>query len=447
MVKIVGLLLVIPFLLLACNNGLLTNSDTVSGSISDRAVATVDISYEAGDTGATTTEIKPYLHLDNNGTTALDLTQVEIRYYFTDDGLTPSSVISFFTPGTQYLANPTFTGSGSTEYMSLTFASGVPTLAAGGSDTIKVYIKPSSGSFTQTNDYSFNAADTSFTLNPNIVVLYAGAVVYGTPPTGGSTPTPSPTPTATPSATPTPTKTPSPTPSKTPSPAPTATPVPIDFSIWELQEPSGSGTSPTITYPLTGYSTAYFYVAADGSQAFMDTATGITTSGSSHPRTEMREMTSGSPAAWASTGINTETVSGKVTLQGDGSSGTSTIGQVFNSTLDIPLCELQYTQAANSSGGNFQVLYEEAKGAGNNTYFSSVCAVGSTYSYELALSAGVLTVSINGTVVYTHTPSSGIQADQFYFKCGDYDQTSVAGSVTTTPYTIVEASAIKVVHQ
>lgn len=178
----------------------------------------------------------------------------------------------------------------------------------------------------------------------------------------------------------------------------------------------------------------------------MDTATGSTTSGSVHCRCELRETTtSGAGAAWTWTGNNTMTVFAAVTLLGGGSGGKTTIGQVFDGTDSITLCELQYTQAKNSAGGNFQILYEEAKGAGSNVYFSDTAAVGSLFSYELALSGGVLTVSINGAQVYSHSPSYSGKA--FYFKAGDYDQTAVAGAVNTTPYTTVEAYSIAVVHQ
>jgi hypothetical protein len=60
---------------------------------------------------------------------------------------------------------------------------------------------------------------------------------------------------------------------------------------------------------LKGYEDDYFYLAEDGGQIFMDPATGITTSGSQHCRTELREQTPGAgSAAWASTGTNTMTV-------------------------------------------------------------------------------------------------------------------------------------------
>src|SRR5579859_4617134 len=120
----------------------------------------------------------------------------------------------------------------------------------------------------------------------------------------------------------------------------------IDFSVWELQEPSGSGTSPTVissSQLVAGYSDSYFYVGTDGCQTYMDTQTGITTSGSLHPRCEMREMTTGGPAAaWSAADTNKMTVTGKVLMLGSGSSGKTTVSQVFDNTGGFPLCELQY---------------------------------------------------------------------------------------------------------
>jgi len=221
----------------------------------------------------------------------------------------------------------------------------------------------------------------------------------------------------------------------------------IDFSIWSLQEPSGSGTSPTTISPsqlVAGYSDAYLYKAADGGQAFMDTKTGITTPGSTHCRTELREMTSsGAHAAWAPSGTNTMDVAGKVTLLGGGSNGKVTVGQVYNSNDSIPLCELMYS----ASVGGFVLLYEEAKGGGTVADLKTPVALNTPCRFQLSLTNGVLTVSINGKQVYSHTPSAGILAKKFYFKCGNYDQTTIAGAVTTTPYTIVENHYINVVHK
>jgi hypothetical protein len=102
----------------------------------------------------------------------------------------------------------------------------------------------------------------------------------------------------------------------------------------------------------------------------MDTETGITTSGSTHCRTELREMTSsGAQAAPAPNGTNTMDVTGKVTLLGGGSNGKVTVGQVFNSNASIPLCELMYSASVNG----FVLLYEEAKGEGTVSDLNTPC--------------------------------------------------------------------------
>jgi len=222
----------------------------------------------------------------------------------------------------------------------------------------------------------------------------------------------------------------------------------IDFSIWSLQLPTGSGTSPSTVSPnqlLAGYSDAYFYLAADGGQALMDPATGITSSGSQHCRTEMREdKPGGAPAAWASSGTNSLTMTGKVIQVGGGANGRVTVAQVFDATDSIPLCELEY---ANSAQG-FQLLYEEAKGQGGSPVdLSTPVALNTAYSLTLSLSQGKLSASINGQPVFVRTPSAATLAKSFYFKFGNYDQTTSAGAISTTPYTIVEVFSAAVVHE
>ena len=224
---------------------------------------------------------------------------------------------------------------------------------------------------------------------------------------------------------------------------------PIDFSIWSLQLPTGSGNSPTTIAPkelLAGFTNDYFYLSkTDGGQMFMDPEKGITTSGSMHCRTEMREnKPGGGQAAWASSGTNTLTVSGKVVLVGGGSGGTVTVGQLFNGTDSIPLIELMYS----TSKKGFLAFYEEAKSQGVTTDVKTPVALDTKYTFILSLTQGVATVTINGKVVFTKTPSAGILAKSFYFKFGNYDQgTSYSTTVSKTPYTVVEAYTADVVHQ
>jgi alginate lyase len=222
---------------------------------------------------------------------------------------------------------------------------------------------------------------------------------------------------------------------------------PIDLSMWYLELPTGTGTSPT-TIPASqlaaGFSDAYFYLGADGGQVFMDPATGITTPGSVHCRSELHETdSSGKGAEWTSSGTNTMTVSGTVLKVGGGSSGDVTIAQVFNDTDSITLCELQY----NVGRGGLELFYEESKGNGGETDLKTPIALGSPYTFTLDFSSGVLTVTVNGKQVYSHTPSSAVSGNNFFFKVGNYDQTASAGPISTTPYTIVEDYSVDVVHE
>jgi hypothetical protein len=220
----------------------------------------------------------------------------------------------------------------------------------------------------------------------------------------------------------------------------------FDYSIWELQLPIGSGSSPTSISPsqVVSFSDAYFYKAADGAQTFMDPATGTTTPGSQHCRTEMRESTAtGKEASWSASGTNTLTVTGKVLKVGGGGNGDVTVGQVFNSTDSIPLCELRYSTAH----AGFDLFYEEATGSASETDLKTPIALNAPYTFLLSLSSGVLTVTIGGKQVYMHAPTSGTLAKKFYFKFGNYDQNASAGPISSTPYTIVEAYGAKVVHK
>ncbi len=221
---------------------------------------------------------------------------------------------------------------------------------------------------------------------------------------------------------------------------------PIDLSMWRLELPIGSGTSPTTiagSQLAAGFSDAYFY-HADGGIVFMDPATGITTSGSAHCRSELHEDdSSGQGAAWASSGTNTMTVSGAVLQVGGGSAGDVTVAQVFNGTDSITLAELQYSVGR----GGFALFYEEAKSAGGTTDLNTPIALGARYTFTMDYSNGKLAVTINGKPVYSHVPSSAVSGKQFFFKVGDYDQTASAGAISTTPYTVVEVDAVDVVHE
>jgi Alginate lyase len=198
----------------------------------------------------------------------------------------------------------------------------------------------------------------------------------------------------------------------------------INWSPWSLQLPNNTTVNPGSTHD------AWFY--PDGSfQAFMDPKTGTTTSGSVHCRTELHEN-----ASWSSSGTNTLSATVKVTKIG---SGKTTIAQVFSNNGHT-LLELEY------GTNGFTAFYEEAKGAGSSTSIGHAVGLGSTFTYKVAFSGKKLTVTINGGTAWTKTPSSSGSSGTFYFKAGNYDQSATSGPVSTTPYSIVEFSALSISH-
>lgn len=218
--------------------------------------------------------------------------------------------------------------------------------------------------------------------------------------------------------------------------------------LWSLELPSGSGNTPKTISPASiaaGYSySPYFYKAADGGQIFMNPQYGITWAQSKHPRTEMREyFASGAAASWSPAGTNSLTVTGRVIKVGGGTSGNVTLAQVFNGTEGITLGELQW--AGGSKG--FKLFYEEARGQGYTVDLKTPITLGKTYTFIMALSQNKLSITVNGKVVYTHTPSASTLKNKFFFKFGAYDQTATAGALSSAVYTQVENYAATVVHQ
>jgi endoglucanase len=73
---------------------------------------------------------------------------------------------------------------GADHYLQIGFTSAAGSLAPGGNNggiQNRIY-QADFATMTQTNDYSFNAADASFTANPDITVYDNGTLIYGTEP-------------------------------------------------------------------------------------------------------------------------------------------------------------------------------------------------------------------------------------------------------------------------
>ncbi|MCR8635355.1 S-layer homology domain-containing protein [Paenibacillus radicis (ex Xue et al. 2023)] len=227
----------------------------------------------------------------------------------------------------------------------------------------------------------------------------------------------------------------------------------IDYRYWTLQEPLPGGAGQTSQTLQDGYADPYFYIGADGSQVFMDTAVGGTTSGSAHPRSELREYdpVAGKDAGWLPAGANIMSSTVAVTALGTlNGAGWTTIGQVFDPSVTT-LCELEYGYDPARPNSNIRILYEPS---GINSigyqYIPIKIPLNQYFTYRMTLNDSVLSIYINGDLIFngkTASPSQVIPPNHlYYFKAGNYDQTATNGNVNYVPYTVVQFKSINVYH-
>jgi hypothetical protein len=149
------------------------------------------VEYMTTVTTATAKDISPHLNLLNNGTSAQDLTVVTVRYWYTADGSTSQAFsCDYAAPAVGNCANVTATfvqmpqaKTNADHYMEVSFTGGsIPAGASTGDIQIRFHDTNYAVTFTQTNDYSFDATKTAYAQWSNITLYRSGTLVWGTEP-------------------------------------------------------------------------------------------------------------------------------------------------------------------------------------------------------------------------------------------------------------------------
>lgn len=133
-------------------------------------------------TAASTNTLNPKLKLTNTGTSAINLSDVKLRYYYTIDGEKAQSV--WFDWSTVGSSNVTGTFvklstpvTGADHYLEIGFTSAAGTLAGGASVEIQIRVsKADWTNYTQTGDYSFSPTGTAYA-DWNKTTGYVGGVL------------------------------------------------------------------------------------------------------------------------------------------------------------------------------------------------------------------------------------------------------------------------------
>jgi hypothetical protein len=146
----------------------------------------IKVQFFNGSTTATINTISPNFKVVNTGTTAINLSDVKVRYYFTNDGTQADSYACDYSTIGNGNVTGTFTTIAKTNadrYVEVGFTSAAGTLAAGAGAEVKGRVWKSDWSnFTQTNDYSFNASATNYVDSTTVTGYLAGALKWGTEP-------------------------------------------------------------------------------------------------------------------------------------------------------------------------------------------------------------------------------------------------------------------------
>jgi rhamnogalacturonan endolyase len=172
-----------------------------------------------GNLATSTNTLYLNFNLVNTGTDPIPLSNVKMRYYFTNDGTQANSFACDWASAGSSNITGTFVTitavTGSDRYIEVGFGNSAGTLAAGASTEAKIRVWKSDWSnFDQSNDYSFNATNTSYVDWSKVPVYISDTLCWGTP-AGGTVTTPTPVSsgiiTPTPPQTPTSVQTPTPT--------------------------------------------------------------------------------------------------------------------------------------------------------------------------------------------------------------------------------------------
>lgn len=178
------------YLVNAVNNaGISVNSNSINATPQPVTSnpSNLVLQYRAADTDAANNQMKPHFNIKNNGITAVHLSDLKIRYYFTQDSTqTINRWIDWANVGASNITTSVGTVSGvnADHYIELTFSSGAGSIAPGGqSGEIQLRVHQNDWSnWNEANDYSYDSTKTSYA-NWNKVTLYHnGALVWGLEP-------------------------------------------------------------------------------------------------------------------------------------------------------------------------------------------------------------------------------------------------------------------------
>jgi len=153
--------------------------------------SSLKLQYRAADTNAGDNQIKPHFNIVNAGTSAVPLSELKIRYWYTREGTQAQNFWCDWAAITGSCNNLTGTfvqvspaRTGANFYVEVSFSAAAGSIAAGSqSGEIQTrFAKTDWSNYTETGDYSFDPTKTSFADWTHVTLYRNGVLVWGTEP-------------------------------------------------------------------------------------------------------------------------------------------------------------------------------------------------------------------------------------------------------------------------
>jgi hypothetical protein len=172
------------------------------------------------------------------------------------------------------------------------------------------------------------------------------------------------------------------------------------------------------------YTSSFFYTnATDGSMVFRVPSNGGTTSGSSYPRVELRQMSNG--ANWKLTDATEHYLTAQCKVIAVAQAKPQTIiGQIHGSESNSELLKLRWT-GYQPGQCKIEARYElnDATQAEYGVTLASGLSLGDLITYTITMKSGTINCTANGvSASQTYTTAFFGTTDAYYFKAGDYLQ-------------------------
>ncbi|NUT92614.1 MAG: family 16 glycosylhydrolase [Saccharothrix sp.] len=212
----------------------------------------------------------------------------------------------------------------------------------------------------------------------------------------------------------------------------------LDLSNWYIGLPIGEEEAPTNVYQpaLATYKTDPWFTTTPDCAAvqFRAAVNGVTTSGSSYPRSELREMNGTAKASWSSTsGTHTMVVDQAITALPDDKPHV-VAGQIHDASDDVSVFRLEGTKlyVTNGDTSHYKLVTDNY-------------ALGTRFQAKFVVGGGQIKAYYNGVLQTTISKSfSG-----GYFKAGAYTQANCTNSspCSADNYGEVEVYGLSVTHE